>query len=293
MTARVHVTEFTDPACPWAWGSEPALRWLARVLAGRVAWRRVFGILFDEDEDPPPDPEAETRWYERFVAGVAAHTHAPYAARLSRVSESSWPACLAARAAQEQGPAVAERVLRRLREAALVRGVPADRPAEVRTAVAGVPGLDEERLLADLAAPRVRRAVRADWAETRRPEPEVLHLPERGPHGGRAKELAEGYRYALPTLVFSGPGGRYVAPGWRSPAEYLACAERAAGEPLPRPAPLPAAQALAHYRTLTGPELRLLTAEGEPPPGAVEFATPTGSLWLHPEEAAVHPATAG
>lgn len=28
------VVEFTDPACPWAWGSEPKFRWLRTALAG-------------------------------------------------------------------------------------------------------------------------------------------------------------------------------------------------------------------------------------------------------------------
>ncbi len=70
----LRVTEFTDPVCPWAWGSEPAFRLLRHTLGERAAWRRVFGILFDEDDDPPPDAEAERRWYEGFVTDVAAHT---------------------------------------------------------------------------------------------------------------------------------------------------------------------------------------------------------------------------
>ena len=39
-----------------------------------------------------------------------------------------------------------------------------------------------------------------------------------------------GYRYALPTLVFEGSGGRAVAAGWRRPEEYLDAVAKAAPE---------------------------------------------------------------
>ncbi|MFJ1601441.1 DsbA family protein [Streptomyces sp. NPDC088261] len=288
------ITEFTDPFCPWAWGSEPVFRMLRLRLGHQwgdaVRWRRVFGILFDDDDDPAPDPDAEARWYERFTHEVGAHTGAPYAPRLRRVARSSWPASLAAKAAQAQGPEVAERVLRRLRETMFVLGAPADTPDGVLAAVQGVPGLDTARLRDDAAAPGTREAVRADWAETRRPLPEVVDLDAPGPHPGRAKEVGDHRRYALPTLVFDGPGGRVCVPGWRPAETYLEAARTAAGTTAPAPpVPLPAREALERWRTLTGPELALLTRESEPPEDAVRVDTGNGPLWLHPTE--IHPAT--
>ncbi|MFE9429029.1 DsbA family protein [Kitasatospora sp. NPDC006697] len=59
------MVEYTDPLCPWAWGSEPKLCLLQRALASSpaaVRHRRVFGVLFDEGGDPAPDPAAETAW---------------------------------------------------------------------------------------------------------------------------------------------------------------------------------------------------------------------------------------
>jgi protein-disulfide isomerase-like protein with CxxC motif len=64
----LEVVEYTDPLCPWAWGSEPTFRRMREVLGPEVRWRRVFGILFDTDDDPPPDPDAETAWYHRNLA---------------------------------------------------------------------------------------------------------------------------------------------------------------------------------------------------------------------------------
>ncbi|MEV0848590.1 DsbA family protein [Streptomyces sp. NPDC049954] len=279
------VTEFTDPACPWAWGTEPSCRLLRQTLGARCHWRQVFGILFDEDEDPAPDPDAEARWYEGFIREVTAHTDAPRPHRLRRLTRSSWPASLAAKAAQAQGELVAGRVLRRLRESTFVLGAPADSPDSVLRTVSGVPGLDPERLRRDLATPAVREAVRADWARTRDPLPEVLGLKGPGPHPGRAKELETGRRYALPTLLFEGPGGRVCVPGWRPPEVYLDAAARAAGGPLPQPLTLAPDAALERWRTLTMPELRLLTGAATPPSAGVRVDTANGPLWAHPEEA--------
>ncbi|KAK1177201.1 DsbA family protein [Streptomyces sp. NBS 14/10] len=82
----LRITEFTDAACPWAWGSEPAFRLLRHTLGPLAEWRRVFGVLFGE---------------------VAGHTGAPYAHRLRWLTRSSWPAAppLSGRPAGLRGPA--------------------------------------------------------------------------------------------------------------------------------------------------------------------------------------------
>ncbi|RKE23674.1 DsbA family protein [Streptomyces sp. TLI_171] len=282
----LEVVEYTDPFCPWAWGSEPVLRRLRRELDGAATHRRVFGILFDEDEEPAPDPAAETAWYAEFVARVSGHTGAPRPVRLRWVAASSWPASLAAAAAEQQGPEVAERVLRRLRESSFVRGEPADTPERIAAALHGVPGLDPELLAAAAASPAVRERVARDRAETRAPRAEVVGLRGAGPHPGGAKEIEDGYRYALPTLVFHGPAGCRVVPGWRGPGEYLAAARAVcpglpSGPPQGSPDP---AELLHRYRSLTAPEV-----PGGPPPGAVTLTTGSGPLHLSPDEAAVSP----
>lgn len=281
------VVEFTDPMCPWAWGSEPTMRYLRAAVPG-AAWRRVFGVLFHPGDDPAPDPEAETAWYHRHVQDIAGHTGAPWPARLERVALSSRPSSLAAIAAAWQGGEVADRVLRRLRETFFVLGQPADTADRVLSAVRGVPGLDVARLAAEVDAPRTRRAAARDFRECRRPAPEVVGLRAEGPHPGAAKKAEGGTRYAFPTVVFAGPAGRAVVPGWRPLQAYLDAAERAAPGCVRAAPPF---GDLARYRSLTGPEARLLLGVAPPPPGAVEVATPGGSVFLDPGEAATHPAT--
>jgi len=289
--APVEVVEYTDPLCPWSWGAEPVLRRLRAALAERVRWRRVFAVLFDHDDDPPPDPAAETAWYARYVADVAAHTGAPRPERLSRVAASSWPSSLVAKAAELQGGEVADRALRRLRETVFALGEPADTAASALAAVRGTPGLDPGRLAADADSPKVLRAVRADRAEARRPVPEVHRVRGGSPHPGAAKETAAGeLRYALPTLLVRAPGGYRAVPGWRTYEEYAAAVDDLFPGLLRPYRRLSPDAALERYRSLTGPE-RLLLADGPwPPPDAVRVETANGPLWLHPADARDHPA---
>ncbi|MEV8036138.1 DsbA family protein [Streptomyces sp. NPDC086182] len=291
---RLEVVEYTDPLCPWAWGSEPVFRRLRAALADRVSWRRVYCVLFDHDDDPPPDPAAETAWYARYVEDICAHTRAPRARRLSRVAASSWPSSLVAKAAERQGDEVAGRVLRRLRESVFVLGEPADTLALAESAVRGVAGLDRMRLAADAASAAVLEAVRADRAEARRPVREVLSVRGGAPHPGTAKETADGgYRYALPTLLVRTPARSRVVPGWRPYEEYASAIEELGTGLLSESVRTAPAEALARYRSLTDPERDLLAHGPWPPADAVRVETGNGPVWLHPEEAAVHPARGG
>jgi predicted DsbA family dithiol-disulfide isomerase len=285
------VVEFTDPMCPWAWGSEPAFRRLRAILGEAARWRQVFGILFDDTDDPAPDEVAETAWYHRHLAEIAAHTRAPWPLTLERVARTSWPSSLVAKAAGFQGVPAGARVLRRLRETMFIGGTPADTLPRALAAATGVPGLDAARLAVDARSSAVREAVARDHAETRAPCAEIRDLAGDGPHVGRAKPVDDDgrVRYALPTLVFEGPGGRAVVPGWRPPAAYLdAVARVAPGVPTdaPRTDPL---EALERWRSLTGPEWEILTTRGIPAPQAVPVPTAGGHVWLHEDELASHP----
>jgi predicted DsbA family dithiol-disulfide isomerase len=292
MSAVVDVVEYTDPGCIWSWSSEPALRALRARYGAALRWRRVFGIQIDGPRTPAPAHDVRAGWLD-----VAAHTGAPIAERLVRVHASSLPMSRAARAAEQQGRAVAERVLRRLREAVFVDGRAPDTPAGIAAALRGVAGLDGGRLLDDLDGEAVVWSVDADRAEARRPHPAVVSLAggarhpalgglrADGPNPGLPRQAGDGVRYGFPTLLLRGPAGERVVPGWREPGDYLAAvvavAPALAG--VRRPV-LDPDEALERYGTLTARELELL-AGGAEPRRAVRAETATTPLWLHPDEA--------
>jgi predicted DsbA family dithiol-disulfide isomerase len=281
--AAVEIVEYTDPQCVWAWSSEPKLRWLRARYGATLRWRRVFGV---QVQDLDGSAEAFlTGWVD-----VAGHTGAPIAPAIEWSSTSSRRACLAAKAAELQGDEVAERVLRRLREAVLVAGRPVDTPSRIADAVGGVPGLDLPRLIADAGSPAIRAAIRADFEEARNPDPAVIGLEHASPHPGAARRAGERLRYAFPTLVISGPAGRRIVPGWRT-AETYDDAIRAV-DPSLRPSQDPsisAAEALERYRSLTLAELELLTGSQLPPLEAVPIITATTPLFVHADDVAHGP----
>ena len=286
--ATIEVTEFTDPGCVWSWSSEPKLRRLRRQYGERVAWRRVFGIQIDDLKLSFPDRDAvdsTEEWRADWLA-VAAHTGAPITPRLDWMHASTWPASRAAKAAEAQGDAVAEAVLRRLREAVFVDGRPADTPERIALALDGVPELDLGRLLEELDSPAVAAAIGTDFDLTRDPHPDVVGLKEDGPHPGAAKAEGPILRYSFPTLIVSGPAGERVVPGWRTLEQYEAAFAAVAPELGDTTAcPLDPVEALDHYRSLSEEDLRLLTGTTEPPAGAIEVPTATTPLWLDPVEA--------
>ncbi len=286
--ADVEVVEYTDPGCSWAWGTEPKRRLLRWRHGDRLAWRRVMGGLVGDMGNYLDgfDPEAEAPRMARYWAKVGATTGMPHPARLRWMYRSTEPAGRAVKAAERQGDDVAERVLRRLREATFVIGEPPDDQDRILAAVAGVPGLDRDRLAADLASPEVDAAFRADWEETRRPNDHVLHHEADAEGGGRAKHTEGHWRYVFPTLIVRGPQGEVTVAGWKPLGDYLAALEAVApGVTAGAPADPSPAQVLDGWGSAAEAELALLCGTTTPPPDAVPLDGGGGVLWLSPVEA--------
>ena len=91
--AVVHVVYFTDPACPWSWAAEPAVRRLQVEFGDEVSITYVMGGLAREFKRPQ-----ETM---RHVLDAAAASGMPVDPRLwlDAPPASSYPACQAVMAA--------------------------------------------------------------------------------------------------------------------------------------------------------------------------------------------------
>jgi predicted DsbA family dithiol-disulfide isomerase len=202
----VRVQYFTDPACSWSWGIEPMVRRLMVEFADSLAWTYVMGGLAREF-DPPV---ARTRQVEQWL-DAAAETGMPYDPRLWTEGPitSSYPACMAVKAASEQSSDGGYAYLRALREGLMCFRRKLD-TTEALVEEARRVKLDVERFRIDLGSHATVEAFGADLEATRADE------------------------RALPTLVF-GDGSHSVsgsAPyGQYRDAAIAAGAEPAGAEP--------------------------------------------------------------
>ncbi len=97
MTVRARM--FTDPACPWSWAAEPALRRLAIEFGDELSWTPVLGGLA---RSYPDDPKSRGKRMAHWL-DVAAETRAPMDPRLWSDGgiRSTYPACMAVKAGAE------------------------------------------------------------------------------------------------------------------------------------------------------------------------------------------------
>lgn len=153
-----------------------------------------------------------------------------------RPPRSTYPACLAVKAAAEQrldGP-----LLRLLREGFWLRGAAQDSPDALEEVARGVDGLDLARFAIDLHSNAIAEAFGADL-ERARSAPEAVRSP-----------VAEPPRAAFPTFAVSADGGR---PRWLSgkvtPAQLRDAVAAAGGEPGPLPGVADAVRGLGPLTT--------------------------------------------
>jgi protein-disulfide isomerase-like protein with CxxC motif len=286
---HVEITEYTDAVCSTAWGAEPLLRRLDWRHGHRLTWRRVMGGLVGdastgkEGWDRISAAEPMRSYWKR----VWHLTGMPYPNPMHLMLRSTDPMGAAVKAAELQGQDVAEAVLRRFRERIFVDGIGPQTPDEFAEATVGVAGLDQARWRADQARPEVAAAYQADWRETREPNDYVRHLKHDSPMNGELKHSEGHDRYALPTLIFRGPGGEHTVAGWVGYEAYVAGLEAAmpgaTADPHPDPTP---AEALARWGMLTGQELTFLCGEdAKSPKGAVVHDWGDGLVYYSAAEA--------
>ena len=269
---RVQVIEYTDAVCSTAWGAEPLLRLLDWRHGHHLSWRKVMGGLVGDAST------GKEGWNRVDAAGpmrsywkrVWLLTGMPYPNPMHIMLQSTDPLGQAVKAAELQGPAVAEAVLRRFREQIFVFGLGPQTPDEFEAATLGVSGLDQARWRVDQALPKVASAYRADWQETREPNDYVRHLKHDSPMNGELKHSEGHDRYALPTLIFRGPGGEHTVAGWVDYEDYVAGLEAAMPGAThdPRPDPTPS-EAFARWNMLTSKELSVLCGDAATPPAGI------------------------
>lgn len=191
----VHARYFTDPACPASWGAEPALRRLLVEFGKDLQFTYVMGGLA-RDYSKADHLRLVYAWLE-----YGDRSGMPVDPRLWREGPlgSSYPACMAVKAAAEQAGDAGAAYLRALREGILCFRRKLD-TAEALVEEARRVGLDAERFRVDLNSNAIVELFGADVEETR-------SVPEEAREAGVVVEAQGKERVPFPTVVFTGEDG--------------------------------------------------------------------------------------
>jgi putative protein-disulfide isomerase len=193
----------------WEFGEGLRFAWVMGGLA------RQYGSEYRDDEGAigsGPDCFADlmSQWLE-----VAEQAGMPCDPRIwtENPIASTYPACMAVKAAGEQGPEAEYRYLRRLREGLMAERRKLDTP-EALIAEAAPAGLDVERFRIDVYSEAITERFAADLDEVR-------DIPDAARGAGQVRTTEGRERVSLPSAVFVGPGGeRRGVWGWQPYGAY-------------------------------------------------------------------------
>lgn len=203
---------FSDPGCPWAYSSRPAVARLRWRFGAQIEWRLVL-IGLSEDA---------SRYEERgYTPGRLAAGHRefqrrfgmPFGAGVKRRMWGTAPACRAIVAAREVDPDLGYAALRAIQLMQFTTPGLLDDRDDLGAALATVPGLDAEAMVARIDDPEVVAAYEADRARARSAAGTPTHVQ------GRHAESDGPVRYTAPSVVFEHPDGRSLEVGGFQPFE--------------------------------------------------------------------------
>ena len=225
----VGVRFVTDPACSWSWSAEPVVRRLMADFGDELAWTWVMGGLARDYTRGYSDSEAGIGGPEGAYPGLVAHWldvadrgGMPIDPRLwiEGPISSTYPACMAVKAAAEQSRDGGYGYLRALREGLMCMRRKLD-TTEALVEAARPVGLDVARFRIDLGSHAIVEAFGQDLEEART-------IPEEARSEGQVKRSGDVERLTFPTAFFVGEdGSRHAVFGHRPYADYRAAAKAA------------------------------------------------------------------
>jgi predicted DsbA family dithiol-disulfide isomerase len=205
MAADVVITEYTDPACPWAFSAEPFRRRLTWIYGEQLEWEVRMVGLSEEGASSPFTPQMLSDAYKKISR---AHKMPIDTALRERVA-ASVPACRAVVAARLHAPETMRPLLRGLR----VRnfsGELLDAPTTIDGAATDA-GIDPADLHTWLEDPATQAALDEDMAAARQPAPAARVLDD------KLANWSGGRRYTCPSYEIErrSDGVRIAVPGFQ------------------------------------------------------------------------------
>jgi 2-hydroxychromene-2-carboxylate isomerase len=212
VVPAITATHFTDPACPWAYSARPAHARLLWRFGDQIEWRLALIGLSESAE------AYEKRGYtpDRLLASqhrFAERFRMPFSFERKPRMAGTARACRAIVAARELDPALGEGALRALQLLQFTTAGLLDDDDDLRAALAEVPGLDADAIVARIDAPDVVAAYEADRALARSAEGSPTHAQ------GRFSTSDGPVRYTAPSVLFEHESGRSIEVGGFQPFE--------------------------------------------------------------------------
>jgi predicted DsbA family dithiol-disulfide isomerase len=256
----ISVTLYNDPACPWGYSANPALRVIEWRYGDQLDWRLVLiGLTEDASQYEargytPQRAALGQLHFRRYGMPMAPHPKA-------RVSATA-RACRAVVAARILEPGSEWRVFRALQLANFTTPLVLDDDAQLTNALSEVPGIPAAgEIVALLDSEEVNEAYERDRAEARTAAGSPTELQ------GKTAASDGPVRYTAPSVVFERDGQQLEAGGFQPVEAYDVLVANLdptlSREPVP-PSPAPLLQRFNDG--LTTQEVAALLAEGNDPP---------------------------
>jgi 2-hydroxychromene-2-carboxylate isomerase len=238
---RIVAWHFSDPGCPWAYSSRPAVARLRWRFGDQLDWRLVLIGLSESAE------RYEERGYTpgRMASGLRKFQDRfgmPFGSGVKPRMAPTSRACRAVIAAREESPGLGYAALRAIQLMQFTTTGLLDDDEALRGALEDVDGLDAAAVVARIDDPEIVAIYEEDKARARSADGRPTHVQNR--HSDSDGPV----RYTAPSVIFEVPDGRWLEVGGFQPFESYDNALANLGPGLGRrPAPGRAADAVLAY----------------------------------------------
>ena len=237
---RIVTWHFTDPGCPWAYSSRPAIARLRWRFGDQLDWRLVLIGLSESAaryEEMGYTPARMASGWRKFQERFGM----PFGRGIKPRMGATSRACRAIIAAREESPELGYAALRALQLMQFTTTDVLDDDEALRRALEQVDGLDAAAIVARIEDPTIVELYEEDKARARSAEGRPTHVQNRHSEAGGP------VRYTAPSLVFENDE-RWLEVGGFQPFESYDTALANLDPSLERrPAPERAADAVLAY----------------------------------------------
>jgi protein-disulfide isomerase-like protein with CxxC motif len=211
VNATINVTHVSDPGCPWAWSAAQHHAVLHWRYGDQLAWRLALIGLAERGED------YTARGYTAASGALGylkfRRLGMPFDTQPRERTIGTGRACRAIVAARLLDPAVELPVFRALQLARFTTTALFDTDEAIRDALARVPQIDADALLAAIDDAATEAAYQADRALVRTAAGSATEFQ------GKAADTDGAVRYTAPSLIFEHRDGRTLEAGGYQPVE--------------------------------------------------------------------------